>query len=160
MTTRESISNALFDLLAGAVFVTLTSQGQEVSFSITGRRFRQFSDISGAQQIAFFLIEPKEKHKRGDLITPPVRDIMYEAYIFIGDGVNPAASVTPITTVNNILDSIDPAQGGVLKPEAMSNRQTLGGLAHDCFIEGDIDKVPGDLDGQGVLIIPITVIMP
>jgi hypothetical protein len=85
---------------------------------------------------------------------------MYDAYVYINDGTNKAASVTPITSLNNILDAIDPITGGVLKPQVINGRQTLGNLVYDCYIEGEIVKVPGDLNGQGVMIIPIKVILP
>ena len=39
-------------------------------------------------------------------------------------------------------------------------RNTLDGLVHHCFISGNLFKDPGDLDGQGMLIIPIKVLVP
>ena len=37
---------------------------------------------------------------------------------------------------------------------------TLGGLVHHCFIDGKVFKDPGDLDGQALIIVPITVLAP
>jgi hypothetical protein len=158
--SREQVSNALLNLLVTAQFVTLNSGGQAIGFVTSGRRFRPWEEVNGSQQPAIFLTEPKETHTRQELQTPAVRTIMYDAFIFINDGANKAASVTAITTLNNIADSIDPRYGGVLKPEVNSGRQTLGNLVWDCYIEGEIVKVPGDLNGQGVLVIPIKVIIP
>lgn len=39
-------------------------------------------------------------------------------------------------------------------------RNTLDGLVHHCFISGNLFKDPGDLDGQGMLIIPIKLLVP
>lgn len=158
--TREQVGNALLNLLLTASFVTVNSQGQAINFVTSGRRLRFWDEVPGAMMPAIFLTEVKESHLRGDLQTPAVRSIMYHAFIYINDGANKAAVVTPITTLNNILDSIDPVFGGVLKPQTMSNRQTLGGLVYDCYIDGEPEKVPGDLDGQGLMTIPIKVIMP
>jgi len=160
IVTREQVSEALLALLATASFVTLNSDGQATGFVTTGRRFRMWDDVQGSQKPALFLTEPKEHHMRMESITPAVRSISYDAYIFTNDGMNKAALVTPITTLNNILDAIDPVTNGVLVPDKLSDRQTLSGLVYDCYIEGEVVKVPGDLNGQGVLIIPIKVILP
>lgn len=153
--TREQVSEALFALLCNASFETETGQ---TSFQTTGRRMMQWDDIVGCQKPALFLMEDREQHMREDLQTPAVRTIMYDAYIFINEGLNPKR--TPIITLNRIFDSIDPMTGGVLLPDRESNRLTLGGLVWDCYIDGETIKVPGDFDGTGVGIIPIKAIIP
>lgn len=160
VVTREQIATALLNLLLTASFVTLGSQGQAIGFVTSGRRFRTWEDVNGSQQPAIFLTEPKEHHARQELITPAVRVITYDAFVYINDGANKAATVTAVTSLNNILDAIDPITGGVLKPSPLSDRQTLGNIVYDCWIEGEVVKVPGDLNGQGVMVIPIKVILP
>lgn len=39
-------------------------------------------------------------------------------------------------------------------------RNTLGGLVHHCYIGGQLFKDPGDLDGQGMMVIPIKLLVP
>jgi len=39
-------------------------------------------------------------------------------------------------------------------------RNTLGNLVHKCFINGRIFKDPGDIDGQGLILIPIRILVP
>lgn len=39
-------------------------------------------------------------------------------------------------------------------------RNTLGNLVHHCFIQGRIFKDPGDIDGQGMLTVPIKLLVP
>jgi len=63
---------------------------------------------------------------------------------------------TPAETSNAILDAI----GAAFRPALPGARQTLGGLAYRAFIDGTIHKDNGDLDGQAMLIVPITVILP
>lgn len=41
-----------------------------------------------------------------------------------------------------------------------TNCNTLGGLVYFCRIEGRVFKVPGDLDNQTLLIVPIIIEMP
>lgn len=45
-------------------------------------------------------------------------------------------------------------------PGFRDERNTLSGLAHHVFIFGQVFKDGGDLDGQGVLVIPISVLVP
>ncbi len=146
MTTREQAAAALFTLLSSAY-----------AFQVTSRRFKSWDAISSSQKPALFMLEHTEEHIRAKSQTPARRTLMCEALIFIADGKDP--NVIPSTTVNNIIDSIDPVSSGVLKPDDIpSFRQTLGGLVYDCFIEGKIARVPGDVDGQGMITIPIKII--
>ncbi len=145
-TTREQAAAALFTLLSGAY-----------AFQVTSRRFKSWDAIASSQKPAFFLLEHTEEHLRNKSQSPALRILMCTALIFIADGKDP--NVIPDTTVNNIIDSIDPVSGGVLKPDNIpAFRQTLGGLVYDCFIEGKISRVPGDVDGQGMIVIPIKII--
>ena len=65
-------------------------------------------------------------------------------------------AATPAETSNAILDAIEAA----FRPPLPGARQTLGGLAYRAFIDGTIHKDNGDLDGQAMLIVPITIILP
>jgi len=48
-----------------------------------------------------------------------------------------------------------------LKPSpATLGRQTLGGLVSNCYIDGKIMKDPGDLDGDGIAVIPVKILAP
>jgi hypothetical protein len=144
--TREQVSIALFELLKTAY-----------DFKSSWRRMKMWDQLnSSSEQPALVLIEIPENHRKQNLITPAVRTLSYDAYVFISDGLN--QQTTPISTLNDIIDAIDPTSGGVLKPSNANGKQTLGGLVTDCYIEGEVVKVPGDLDGKGVAIIPIRVL--
>lgn len=142
--TREQVAEALFTLLKSSY-----------AYPTSSRRFRTFDDIAQVQKPALYLVEHEEGHVRGKQLVPAIRTLAVDAYLFISTGMDP--NTVPITTLNNLIDAIDPVSGGVLAPND-HGRQTLGGLVTDCYIEGTITKVPGDLDGQGVAIIPIKVI--
>lgn len=143
--TREQVGIALFNKL-------LTSG----TFPTNSRRFQTWTNIADVQKPALFLIEHEEEHAKNRNQTPAVRTTHFDCYLFIATGLDPNA--VPITTLNNLIDAIDPVSGGVLTPWPSGSRQTLGGLVTDCYIDGQIIKVPGDLDGQGVAIIPIKVV--
>jgi hypothetical protein len=62
----------------------------------------------------------------------------------------------PTERLNDYLDALE----AVLRPAPGQPTQTLGGLVHHCFIDGEILKVPGDDDGQGMAVIRITILVP
>ena len=142
--TREQVANALFNLLAGS------SQ-----FLTTSRRFLSEDQIASAEKPALFLLDDDEQHTRGKQLVPAVRETIFECLMFISSGLDP--NVVPGTTLNNLIDAIDPVSGGVLKP-GINGKQTLGGLVTDCYIEGKIIKAPGDIGGLGAARIPIKII--
>lgn len=142
--TREQVAEALFSLLTNSA-----------AYAYSSRRFQTWDTIQSVQKPALFMIEHNEHHIKQKLITPAVRTLDVDVYLFIASGLDPHA--TPITDLNNLVDAIDPTSGGVLAP-GLDGRQTLGGLVTDCYLEGEIIKVPGDLDGQGVAILPIKVV--
>jgi hypothetical protein len=55
-----------------------------------------------------------------------------------------------------ILDAVYP----VLEPDSQNNVLTLGGLCEWCRIEGTISVDPGDLDDQGQILIPLSLMVP
>ena len=142
--TREQVSSYLFSLL--------TSSGK---YKTASRRFQTFDEIANVDKPALYMVEHKETHVKAKLITPAIRTLEIDVYIFISTGLDPNA--VPIIALNNLVDAIDPSTGGVLSP-GVNSQQTLGGLVTNCYIDGQIIKVPGDFDGQGVAIIPIKII--
>lgn len=145
-TTRNLAATALFDLLVSSY-----------AYPVYSRRFRTWDNIAATQKPALYLQDYSEDHVRNKALVPAQRTIMYECLIFISKGMD--ENTVPIDQLNELIDLIDPVSGGVLKPDnILAGRQTLGGLVYDCYIEGKILKVPGDLDGQGMATIPIKII--
>jgi hypothetical protein len=147
VATRNEVSIALFELLKTAE-----------DFKTFSRRMKTFDTISQADKPALFLIDTTENHQKQQQVTPAIRILNFDAYVFIFTG---SSKAIPADALNDLIDKIDPNSGGVLKPnDVIANRQTLGGLVYNVFIDGEMIKVPGDLDGQGVAIIPIKVVLP
>lgn len=144
--TREQVSEALFDLLKTSYV-----------YPVASRRFLSWDNVGSSAKPALFMLEYEESHIRNRQPTPANRTLMVEVLIFISEGLDP--NTIPIIKLNSLIDAIDPVSGGVLKPDdILQNRQTLGGLVYDCYIEGTILKVPGDVDGQGMATIPIKIV--
>lgn len=144
---REEIAAALFERLQSAAL-----------FRTAGRRLLHWTEVAPADQPALFLGTAKETHEplgRGDEIK---RTLRFTVWVYVhGDGAHDAV---PSTQLNAILDAFEAA----LSPQPMVDRDTgtctLGGLVHDCQIEGEIDTDEGLLGAQGYAQIPIVVIIP
>lgn len=149
-SSREDVSIALFNLLKSSY-----------DYPFASRRMRTFDDIQGVNKPALFLDEENETHVKNKMPYPTVVTLDYTVYIFTQSDPTLGQDETdvPITQLNNLFDLIDPSTNGVLSPDDLSqNRQTLGGLVYDCYIEGNVKKIPGDLDNQGVLTFQVKVI--
>ena len=147
-TTREQAMTALYNLLITAY-----------SFGYTSRRPLPQTDLTTVEMPAMILIDDDESHTRRGQNVPAIRTITCAAWIFTSDASDPSS--IPATTLNNILDAIDPVSGGVLKPAVGSgNFQTLGGLVSNCWVEGKITKDPGVLGKLGFAHVPMHILIP
>jgi hypothetical protein len=140
---RESIITALFNLVSNAApFVTAS------------RRLQLWSGMASTDKPAIFLCERSENYTRASEAVPEAVTINVDIYIYTDAGKD--QSLVPITTLNNLIDAVDTA----LAPNYLTGLQTLGGLVSHCWIEGKIMKDAGDLDGDGIAIIPIKILVP
>ena len=78
----------------------------------------------------------------------------FEVYIYVGPTADGAGTL-PATLLNTIQQGVMVA---LLTDLLHDGRQTLGGLVHDCFIDGEVETDEGTLGEQAVAIIPITAI--
>jgi len=138
--TREVIYSALFDKLTNAA-----------NFKTKARRLRHWADVNRHEQPALFLIQKRET-------AQPVRGqptkwlLSVDVYIYAWA----APPDLPSQALNPLLDAITAA----IAPDRpqIENVQTLGGLAHHCWIEGGIETDEGVLGDQSVAIIPINIL--
>ena len=138
--TREAIITALFNLL-------VTSH----AYKTTGRRLILWTLVP--EQPALFLRHTGDvfpEHPTG--LLPRTR-IECEAWIYVKTA-DPDA--IPEKQMNNVLDAVERA----LKPPPAYENQTLGGLVTQGWIEGRVEIHPGDLDGQSIAVVPITILVP
>lgn len=156
--TRNAIYNALFGLislgegLAGVPgFVMPDGRG----LLWTSRRVRMWDNIPSKP--ALCQAEFDESYVRRTNI-PTRRTLGAEWWFFHEEALNNDAAV-PTNLNNDIMDAVD----RVLAPPPSPNgiqRQTLGGLAFDCYIEGVVGKVAGDIEGQALISVPIRIVLP
>ena len=140
--TREQIMSALFALVSGSA-----------SFVTASRRLKLWGDVSSAEKPAIFQYERDDEYKGADRHLPPTVTMNVELYVYTAPGMD--SGITPVSILNPLLDAID----AVLKPgPGAGGKQTLGGLVSHCWIDGKIMKDPGDLDGDGIAMIPIKIL--
>jgi hypothetical protein len=148
MTTREQAISALQALVAGAYAWT----------TAPSRRLKLWTDVPLSQRPACFLFEGGRNAYGWSNVNAPKRDLDVQLFIYI-DAKDP--NVIGSTQLNNINDALDAAlapDSGY--PGAPGGANTLGGLVASCRIFGEVLKEPGDLDGDGMLLVPIKIILP
>ena len=145
--------------IAAALLTQLTAGNQ---FTNIGRRDRAPEQAAEPSQPGLYLLKAREHYKydAGDKERgiPPIRELSFLAVIYTDVGANEQA--VPADVIDDLLDVIDQALApGPMDQVTNGARQTLGGLVYDCRVEGQIELAPGDAQGKGTTIVPITVII-
>ncbi|MDI9847557.1 hypothetical protein QM467_05715 [Rhodoblastus sp. 17X3] len=150
--SREEIMAELCARLARAQFSTPIN-GRE-SWAILSRRIKLWSDVAAADQPALFVTEHGENIAYASENAPGKTVLNVDLFVYVAGANDPR--VVPARDLNIALDALCSA----LAPDPAIGRQTLGGLVHHCRIEGRIVKDPGDLDGQGLALVPVRILAP
>jgi hypothetical protein len=152
MTSRETIMAALCALLADAQFARPIN-GRS-SWGLFSRRVKLWSDVAGADQPALLVAEHGENVAYGGESLPGKTTLNVDLLVYVASGKDPDA--VPASDLNVALDALF----ACLAPGPADGRQTLGGVVAYCRIEGRIVKDPGDLDGQGLALVPVKILAP
>jgi len=150
ITSREPIYVALRALIQGVTFTAITGGATTWAIPVS-RRLKVWTDVP--EQPACFLTAHAEDDNYSSELTPGMTTISAELYVYFKTS-DPSA--VPATDLNSILDGIDV----VLKPSPFTGKQTLGGLVTHCRRFGKVLIDPGDLDGQGLALIPVQIFVP
>lgn len=149
---REAIYTALYAL--GSV----VEWGDPArTFSTISRRLAHWDDCPA--QPGFYQVEHDDEfpvEKRG---LPYSVILKAQWVVYQNTGKDPKA--IPSTENNLIMDALQEALRARMEPGVQfADRLTLGGLVHDCHISGRVFKDAGNLDGQGVIVVPIDILVP
>jgi hypothetical protein len=137
---RENIYVALF-----ALVTTLPSTIKE-----SGRRLKHWNDVN--EFPAVFQAQKTEVASKSGRGVPTKWLFTCDLYVY----VKATGTDLPSTALNAVLDQITTA---LAAPEPIDNRQTLGGLVEDCWIDGPIQTDEGVLGDIAVAIIPIHILV-
>lgn len=143
---RETIMQALFTLLSNAY-----------PFKTASRRLVLWEQVPVASRPALFMFEgcPETYSWKDGQVSIPIITMQADVVVYT-DASSRDPSFVPATQINDICDALDAA----LAPEPAYRRQTLGGLVDLCRIDGEVKKVPGDLDGDGMIWASILMTLP
>lgn len=147
--TREEVAVALFGLLNTAPMQAI--------FNTISRRPQLFTQC--ANKPGLYMGSPKETYvyEHGTVIPGKI-SLDYVCYLYIDSGLDPDA--VPDTLLNNLLDAVEAAIAPTPPLPAGNGRQSLGGIVDHAWIEGDVNRAPGWLDGEGMAIFTIRVLVP
>lgn len=141
--SRNQIVGALFNLLKSSA-----------AYQTASRKVKIWSDVPPEMRPALFLMDHGETRKQTAVGTPSETTI--ECTVLIYTFVAQIDDPPPAAILDDLLDALDLA----IAPDAVTNKQTLGGLCNHCWVEGRTMKTPGDLDGDGIAIVPIKILVP
>jgi hypothetical protein len=151
--SREDVFSFLYTLTANVTWDTPAR-----TFITRSRRLKLFNEVSVEQQPALFQVEHDEQV---DQVTGmPYKQVWNASWmIYQATGMNPEAE--PAIENNLILDALMTALAPVPRdPGFQSKRNTLMGRVHHCYVSGEVFKDPGDIDNQGMMVLPIKILVP
>jgi len=143
--SREAAFSALFDTLSNAY-----------AWGMASRRLKLWSDVPAAMRPALFQLEAGPESYQWTSLAAPKRTIEAKLFLYFDsrDPLTPGSSA-----INAALDAIDAAlapQGGDLA----AGRQTLGGAVYDCKVAGVPVRDTGDMDGDGLAVVSVKLVLP
>jgi hypothetical protein len=148
---REQIFLALFNLVATIQVGTPLA----VPWKTKSRKLKLWNEVPVELRPALFMAERVQTYFGSERPVPAKRT--YNVSFFIYTNAKNATDTNPGSAIlNPLLDAIDAA----LAPNVMTGRNDLGGLVNHCFIDGDVFVDPGDIDGDGLAIIPVKIVVP
>ena len=143
--SREAAFSALFEAVVAAY-----------PWGLASRRLRLWSDVPASMRPAFFQLEAGPESYQWSQLAAPRRTLEAKLFLYFDsrDPLTPGASA-----LNAALDAIDAAlfpQGA----DAAAGRQTLGGAVYDCKIAGVPVRDTGDIDGDGLAMVSVRLVLP
>jgi hypothetical protein len=146
MTSRDAAVTALLARIAGAYPWAAPPS----------RRLKLWNDVPPAMRPACFLFEGGAETYADAAGPVPKRSLAVRLFIYV-DAHDP--DTLGASALNAIMDALDAALAPAGADGALG-RTTLGGTAYRCSIDGKPLKDPGDLDGDAILLVPLTLVLP
>jgi hypothetical protein len=151
---RETIAAAfagLFDALGGGLPFTTISRVIQVP-----------ANVSAEMEPALFIVEEDEPVDEKQAYGLAAYEFPFRLLIF-GTLPDLGSGVAPGTVLNPLVDAVDNRinrtllSGSTYLTVQPGERQTLGGLVENCYINGRIMKAEGYLGQHVVAAIPVTI---
>lgn len=147
--TRQQVFNALFALLK-----TLPPPQGSNAWNTFTQEIRDWDAYTTVQQPVMTLARGAQNFSLKAVGTTKFHWKVALLIYFRTDGFQ-TTSTYPDEITDPILDSIEQ----LFTPQMINQYFTLGGLVQNCWIDGNIYSDPGIVDGQGVILVPISIIV-
>jgi len=143
--SREAAFSALFGVVANAY-----------PWGVASRRLKLWSEVPAAMRPALFQMEAGPEVYQWTTLATPKRTLEAKLFLYFDarDPLTPGASA-----INAALDAIDAALAPALGDGA-AGRQTLGKTVYDCKVNGVPVRDTGDLDGDGLAVVSVRIVLP
>lgn len=153
--SREQVFKALYALLSSVTWDAGTDLAPKIeTFKTKTREIKLFSDVPAAQQPWVGQAEHADTVSQKSNL--PYKRTFQATWIVYHKAPSPRSIYN-----NLIIDAIEKAMAPKPEDEGFfDERNTLSGLVWHCFIDGEIFKDPGDLDGQALITVPIRLLVP
>lgn len=146
MSSRETVYSAVFSVLLEAVTA--------LNFKTVSRRVKLWSEVPVDQQPALFQQQVSEESTSAKAPAPPNKNFLrVDIIIYANAGPDSSESVDP--QLNAAIDAIERVFPS--DPRQKSLELRLPGII-DCRIHGIIEFGEGNLNGQGIVIIPLRIV--
>ena len=149
-STRNAVFTALFNL-AKTIPPPLTYS----AWKTTSQFLKQFDEVPAADQPALFLFRGPQHATQEKAFG--VTKWKWRAFLWIyfrTEGYK-TSSTYPDQFTDDFLDKLEQT----FMPDPQNGVQNLGGLIHHCWIDGAIYFDSGLTDGQGVVVVPISILV-
>lgn len=153
--SEEAIFLALADRMSTVRWTQPGDEDDARRFITSSRKVRLFSDVSPAAQPACYQAEWGDDEAQ--VSGMPYKTILGANWIIYQHPGDAVGAIVNNLILDGVRRSLAPLPADV---GFQDRRNTLGGLVWHCFISGRIFKDPGDLDGQGMMVVPIKLLIP
>ena len=143
--SREAAFSALFAAASSAY-----------PWGVASRRLKLWSEVPAALRPALFQLEAGAESYQWPTPAAPKRTLEAKLFLYF-DARDP--TIPGASAINAALDALDAALAPAGADLALG-RQTLGGAVHDCKINGVPVRDPGDLDGDGLAVVAVRLVLP
>lgn len=150
----EAIAVALYNLGKSAK----KPNGTDAAFGFSSRKLVLWGDDDRSHRPSLYMAQRVTPVKGAERPVPGIKTMNFSFFIYTD-----AKNATDDNPGSTILNAPILALWNALQPKGadiMTQRQTLGGLVNNAYVDGDIFFDPGDIDGDGMAIIPVKVLVP
>lgn len=158
MIDEELIFYTLAERMAAVRWTRAGDDPDARRFITMSRRVKLFSDVASDQQPACYQAEWASEEAQ--ITGMPYKTTLMANWIVyqcVAKDHNALGAVENNLIIGGIRKALEPLPND---PGFLDKRNTLNGLVYHCFISGRIFKDPGDIDDQGMLVVPIKLLVP